>query len=443
MSPHPSEDSLVIYEKEHIMTRPMSISEKILAASAGLDEVEPGQLINSKIGLAYTMDFLGKVVFDHLGKLGAERVFDKDRVVVIFDHGVPAPDVKWADLHNHIRKEAKKYGVTLYDIGQHGMMHHVVAEEGHLVPGIVALGTDSHAPTGGAVGSVVMGIGATDIAIAMGTGELWLRVPEPVKVDVTGNFKEGVMARDIMTKLLGEKGWDGSEAKWTYRAIEFTGETIKNLNMDERFSLCNLVSDTGAKNAIIAPDETTAAYVKDRAKFDYTTYESDAGAQYDEEISFDVSNLEPMVACPHSPDNVKEIKEIEGQKINIAFLGTCANGRLNDLRAAAKILKGKKISPDVRLTVSPISQKVYKEALAEGIFNDLSEAGAIIAPSTCGPCYGGQLVVLGEKDVAISSGPRNMKGRMGSPDAEIYTTNPMVVAASAINGEITDPRKYL
>jgi 3-isopropylmalate/(R)-2-methylmalate dehydratase large subunit len=421
----------------------MSISEKILAASAGLDEVEPGQLINSKVGLAYTMDFLGKVVFDHLGKLGAESVFDKEKVVVIFDHGVPAPDVKWAELHNHIRKEAKKFGVTLYDVGQHGMMHHVVAEEGHLVPGIVALGTDSHAPTGGGIGAVVMGIGATDIAIAMATGELWLRVPEPVKVNLSGKFRDGVMARDIMTKLLGEKGWDGSEAKWTYRAIEFTGETLKNLNMDERFSLCNLVSDSGAKNAIVPPDDITAEYVKGRARFDYKEYQSDPDAQYDEEINFDVSELEPMVACPHTPDNVKEINEIEGQKINVAFLGTCANGRLTDLRAAAKILKGRKVSPEVRFTVSPISQKVYNEALKEGIFTELADAGAIIAPSTCGPCYGGQLVILGENDVAISSGPRNMKGRMGSPSAEIYTTNPMVVAASAINGEITDPRKYL
>ena len=219
------------------MPRPMTITEKILANSAGVPEVVPGQILNVKIGLAYTMDTLGKLVFDNLHKLGIDSVFDKDRVVIVFDHQAPAPNSKWADLHNIIRKEAKEFGVRLYDIGENGMMHQMVVQEGHLVPGIVAIGTDSHALTGGAVGAVTMGMGTTDAVIAMATGELWLRVPEPVKVVLAGNFPTGVMARDVMSHLFRQKGWDGSEAKWTYRAVEFTGETVEKMNMEELATL--------------------------------------------------------------------------------------------------------------------------------------------------------------------------------------------------------------
>ncbi len=425
------------------MARPMTITEKILAYSAGLNEVVPGQQVNCKIGLAYTMDFLAKVVFDHLDELGTGKVFDPEKVVVIFDHKVPPVNSNDANLHNLVRKQTKKYGAKLYDIGQHGMMHHVVAEEGHLVPGIIALGTDSHAPTGGALGAVVMGIGATDIAVAMATGELWLRVPEPVKVVVEGDFPTGVMARDIMAFLFREKGWDGTEAKWTYRAIEFTGEAIKQMSMDERFSLCNFVSDSGAKNSIIAPDEITLAYVKPRARGDFQIFQSDPDASYEETISVEVNSLVPQVACPHSPDNVKDVSEVAGTKVDLAIIGSCTNGRLGDIRTAARILKGRKVHPDVRMVVSPISQRIYKQALDEGLFSILAESGVVIGPSTCGVCHGGQLAVLGDGEVAIAATPRNMRGRMGSKDAEIYLANPAVVAASAITGKITDPKQYM
>jgi 3-isopropylmalate/(R)-2-methylmalate dehydratase large subunit len=425
------------------MPRPMTITEKILANSAGVPEVVPGQILNVKIGLAYTMDTLGKLVFDNLHKLGIDSVFDKDRVVIVFDHQAPAPNSKWADLHNIIRKEAKEFGVRLYDIGENGMMHQMVVQEGHLVPGIVAIGTDSHALTGGAVGAVTMGMGTTDAVIAMATGELWLRVPEPVKVVLAGNFPTGVMARDVMSHLFRQKGWDGSEAKWTYRAVEFSGETIDGMNMEERLSLCNFLSDSGAKNGIIAPDEITLDYVKPRAKKNFQLFQSDAEADYEEVIMVEVNDLEPQIACPHSPDNVKPVSEVAGTKVNVAFIGSCTNGRLGDIRVAARILKGRKIHPGVRMTVSPSSQSIYKQALNEGLFNILSDAGVLIAPSTCGPCFGGQLVVLAQGDVAISSSARNLKGRMGSPEAQIYSANPAVVAASAVSGEITDPRKFL
>ncbi len=425
------------------MSRPMTITEKILAHSAGVDEVVPGQILNAKIGLAYTMDTLGKLVFDNLHKLGVERVFDENKVVIVFDHQAPAPNSKWADLHNIIRKEAKKFGVRLYDIGENGMMHQIVVQEGHLVPGTVAIGTDSHALTGGAVGAVTMGMGTTDAVIAIATGELWLRVPEPVKVVLEGDFPIGVMARDVMSYLFRQKGWDGSEAKWTYRAIEFTGETIGRMNMEERLSLCNLLSDSGAKNGIIAPDDITLEYIKPRAKNNYRLFQSDPEAYYEEQITVAVNGLEPQIACPHSPDNVKPVSEVTGTKVDIAFIGSCTNGRLGDIRVAARILKGRKIHPGVRMTISPASQSIYKEALNEGLFNILSDAGVLIAPSTCGPCFGGQLVALGEGDVAITSSARNLKGRMGSPEAQIYSANPAVVAASAITGEITDPKQFL
>ena len=257
------------------MPREMTITEKILAASAGLPEVSPGQLIKAKVDLAYTMDFMGKVVFDKLHQLGVDQVFDRDKVVVIFDHASPAPDVHWAELHNHVREEARKFGVPLYDVGRNGVMHHMVAQEGHLVPGMVALGTDSHAPTGGAMGAVALGIGATDIAVAMAFGEVWLRVPEAVRVTVSGDLPPGVMARDISTFLMGQKGWDGTEAEWTYRAIEFAGTTVEAMDMDGRFSLCNLLSDTGAKSAIVAPDEKTIAYARQRAKAEMKIFQSD------------------------------------------------------------------------------------------------------------------------------------------------------------------------
>jgi homoaconitase/3-isopropylmalate dehydratase large subunit len=288
-----------------------------------------------------------------------------------------------------------------------------------------------------------MGMGTTDAVVAIATGELWIRVPEPVKVVIEGHFPTGVMARDVMSFLFRQKGWDGSEAKWTYRAIEFTGETISQMNMEERLSLCNLLSDSGAKNGIIAPDDITLDYVKPRAKKKYQIFQSDAEAFYEEEIMVDVSGLEPQIACPHSPDNVKPISEVAGTKVNIAFLGSCTNGRLGDIRVAASIFKGRKVHPGVRMTVSPASQSIYKDALDEGLFNILCDAGVLIAPSTCGPCFGGQLVALGSGDVAITSSARNLKGRMGSPEAQIYSANPAVVAASAITGEITDPKQFL
>lgn len=421
----------------------MTLTEKIMAQSAGLAEVVPGQMITAKIGLAYTMDMLGKIVFDHLKSAGATKVFDPEKVVVVFDHCVPAPDVNYANLHNEIRRLAKQYNIRLYDVGNQGIMHHVVAEEGYLVPGIIAIATDSHALTGGALGAVVLGMGATDAAMAMATGELWLRVPATVKVEIQGSLPKGTMSRDIMLYLMGQKGWDGTKAEWAYQAIELTGETVKSMSMDSRFALCNLASDAGAKNAIIPPDEITEQFIKGRARMAYQTFQSDPKAEYAEKIVLEVSSMEPQIACPHSPDNVKPLSQVLGTKIHVATVSSCSGGRLEDLRVAAQILKGRKVHPDVRMIVSPASQKIYQEAMEDGTFSVLLKAGVLIGHSTCGPCHGAQLVILGDGEVCIGSVPRNMQGRMGSPKAEIYSANPAVVAASAIKGAIADPREFL
>ena len=425
------------------MARPMTITEKIMAQSAGLEEVAPGQMITVKIGLAYTMDFQGKIVFDHLRSIGVTKVFDPEKIMVVFDHFAPPPDVNYANLHNEIRKLAKEYNLRIYDIGRHGITHHMVAEEGYLVPGIIAIGTDSHSLTGGAMGAVVLGMGATDTAIAMATGELWLRVPAMVRVEIQGKLPKGMMSRDIMLYLLGQKGWDGTKAEWAYQAIELTGETVRDMTMDGRFALCNLASDTGAKNAIIAPDNVTKQYLKGRARRTYQVFQSDPEAQYVDRITLEVSKFEPQVACPHSPDNVKPLSQVLGTKINVATIASCSSGRLEDLHVAAQILKGRKVDSSVRMMVSPASQKIYQQAMEDGTFDILLQSGVLIGHSTCGPCHGGELVVLGEGEVCIGSLPRNMQGRLGSLKSEVYLANPAVVAASALKGAIADPREFL
>ena len=425
------------------MSRPMTITEKILAQSADLPEVTPGQMITARIGLVYTMDLWAKDVFDHLKETGVKSVFDSQKVVIIFDHCMPPTDVKSANLHNKIRKVAKEFDVPIYDVGHQGVMHQLVAEEGYLVPAIIAVGTDSHAPTGGGMGAVVVGMGATDAAVAMATGELWLRVPSSVRVEVHGEMPKGTMSRDIMTSLMGQKGWDGTKAVWAYQAVELTGETVKKMSMDSRFSLCNMASDMGIKNAIVAPDEVTLSYLKGRARGTPQLFQSDEDATYADRITLDVSEMEPQVACPHSPDNVKPLAHVLGAKIHVATIASCSNGRLEDLQIAARILKGRKVHPNVRMIVSPASQRIYSQAMEDGTFSVFLKAGVLISHSTCGPCLGVQGVVLGDGDVCIGTLPRNMKGRLGSPKAEIYLANPAVVAASAIKGEIADPREFL
>ncbi len=425
------------------MARPMTITERIMARSAGLQEVVPGQTITAEVGLVYTTDFQAKAVFDHLKSLGAPKIFDLDKVLVFFDHYAPPPGVHYANLHNDIRKMAKEFHVRLYDVGRHGIMHHVVAEDGYLVPGIIAVGTDSHALTGGGIGAVVMGVGATDAAVAMATGKLWVRVPASIRVGIEGALPKGTMSRDIMLYLMGQKGWDGTKAEWGYQAIELAGEATRKMSMDSRFALCNLASDTGAKNAIVEPDAVSEQFLKGRARRGYQVLRSDPEAEYKEKITLDASTFEPQVACPHSPDNVKPLSQVLGTKIHVATIASCSSGRLEDLHVAARILKGRKVDPNVRMIVSPASQTIYRQAMEDGTFGIFLDAGVLVAHSTCGPCHGGELVILGDGEVCIGSLPRNMQGRLGSPKSEVYLANPAVVAASAVKGVIADPREFL
>ncbi len=425
------------------MNRPMTITEKVIANAAGKGEVVPGEIVNAKIDLVYTMDFLGKVVFGHLNRIGAKRVFDKEKVVVIFDHLTPPASKNAAEIQKFVRNAVKEMGGKLYDVGRHGIMHQVIVEKGFVRPGDLVVGTDSHTPTAGALGAVVIGVGATDAAVAMATGELWVRVPEQVKVNVKGDFMPGVTSRDLVFYLIKAKGWDGTTGEWAYKSIEFAGETIKKLSIDSRLTATNYISDMGAKNAIIEPDQTTIDFLESKGCKELRVLKSDEGAEYCEILEVEVGNLPPLVACPDSPDNVKKVEDIAGARIDQAVIGSCANGRLEDLRMAASILKGRKVNDGSRLIISPASQEVFLKAIEEGLIRTFLEAGALVAEPSCGPCYGGHLGLLADNEVCISTTTRNMKGRMGSDEAEIYLANPAVVAASAVKGCIADPREFL
>ncbi len=425
------------------MPRPMTITEKIMAHAAGLPEVAPGQIIMAKIGLVYLSEIKVSTVLNNVRKLGLNQVFDQESVVILFDHCAVAPTINNANMHIEVRKLAKEFGLPIYDIGRHGLMHQVPVEEGYLVPGIIAFGTDAHGTTGGAVGAVTMGMATTDASVAAATGENWLRVPETVRIELQGKLPPGTMSRDIMFYFMGEKGWDGTEGVWAYQALEFAGEAARAMSIDSRMALCNLSADAGAKNAIFPPDEVTRNYMQGRARKTPIYHQSDADAVYADRITLDVSSLEPHVACPHTPDNVKPLSQLLGTKIQVATVSTCANGRLEDLHMAAEILKGRKVHPEVRMVVSPASQKIYGEALDDGTFSTLQKAGVVIGHASCGPCNGSQLVVLGDDEVCIGTVPRNFIGRLGSKKSYVYSANAAVVAASAIKGSIADPREFL
>lgn len=420
----------------------LTATQKMLADASSNESVEPGDVVEADVDLVYTMDFLGQVLYDHLVDMDVDHVFDDERVVVIFDHIAPANTEDFADMHKSIRESVKEYGGTLYDIGEQGIMHQVVVEDGYITPGTIAVGTDSHAPTGGAVGAISMGMGATDAATAMGTGSLWLRVPEGVEVTAEGTFPEGVTARDMMFHLLGKKGWDGEEGLWGYKAVEFTGPAIEEMSIDSRLTTTNLVSDMGATTGFIEADGKMMDYVEDRARFESDVYTSDSDAEWAERETVDVSELDPVVACPHSPDNVKPVSEVEGTEVDQAVIGACTGGRMEDMRQAVEVLEGHEIHDDVRFLVSPASSKLYQEAMQEGLLDTFMDVGANVLNSTCGPCFG-QVATLGKGETCITNTPRNMKGRMGSNESYVYSGNPMTVAASAIEGELTDPREYL
>ena len=417
---------------------PMTLAEKILARASGNKEVAAGDYVTAKIDVAMAHEGAAWVI-DELMKAGIDRVWDPEKIVIMFDHWAPAPTELTATMHKKVREFVKKHGIKhFYDI-KAGICHQIMPELGHVRPGELIVGTDSHTTTYGAFGAGGTGIGTTDMAVVWVTGELWFRVPETIKFYIKGKLPKYVMSKDVILYIAGKYGTEVAQ----YKSVEFDGPTVKEMSIASRMTLSNMAMEIGAKFALIAPDEKTIEYVKSRTNKPFTPLYPDPDAVYEKVFELDVSELEPQVAFPHSVGNVKPISEAEGIKIDQAFLGSCTNGRFEDLAAAAEILKGRKVHPDVRMIVIPASREVYLEALRAGIIEIFLEAGAVVCNPTCGPCMGTHLGLLAEGERCISSSNRNFKGRMGSPKAEIYLASPYVVAASAVTGEITDPRKLM
>jgi 3-isopropylmalate/(R)-2-methylmalate dehydratase large subunit len=421
----------------------MTITEKILAKHAGKESVKPGELINAKIDLVMCHDVTTTPAIDMLEKAGMDKVFDPDKVVITPDHFVPNKDIKSAEMVARIRRWAKKHKIkNFYDIGRHGVCHAILPEQGHVIPGTTIVAGDSHTCTHGALGAFSTGVGSTDIAATLATGELWFKVPETIKFVIDGKLPKGVYSKDIILTIIRDIGVDGA----LYKAMEFTGSTISDLSVEARMTITNMAIEAGGKSGIIEPDEKTLEYVKSRSKEKFEVIRSDEDANYIETKEYDASKLEPIVAFPDLPSNGKTMSEIEKMEdINVdqAYLGSCTNGRIEDLRIAAEILKGNKVKEGTRMIVVPATTDIWNQAMKEGLFDIFTKAGATISTPTCGACLGGHMGILAEGEKCITSTNRNFVGRMGSPKSKVYLASPAIVAASAIEGKIADPRRYL
>lgn len=416
-----------------------TMSEKLLAKGAGLEAVKAGDIVTVQVDCAMMDDILGPRVMAEAFQKYGNRIKHPEKCVVICDHYAPPANIDQANIVAFTRAWAKEHKVTNY-FESMGPCHQLLAENGFSLPGTIQVGTDSHTCTAGAFGCFGTGIGSTEMTGVVLTGELWLRVPESIRVQWQGKLNSGVMAKDIVLKTIGQLGHAGA----TYKALEFAGQTIRELPMDERMCISNMAVEAGAKAGLIAADEKTFAYLKEHGcEKPYTPLYSDPDAVYCDTLSFDASELEPQIAAPHEVDNVHGITELKGTKLQRAYLGSCTGGRLNDLVTAAKILKGKKVSGDCMLFVSPASQRIWKQAAEMGVLNTLAEAGAVILAPTCGACVGTHSGILADGESCISSSNRNFKGRMGSKDSFVYLGSSASVAASAIAGCITDPREFL
>jgi 3-isopropylmalate/(R)-2-methylmalate dehydratase large subunit len=416
----------------------MTITEKILAAHAGKKEVAPGELINAKVDLILANDITAPIAIREFEKTGAKRVFNPERIALIPDHFAPQKDIKAAEQCKVLRDFAKKENLSLYfEVGRMGIEHALLPEQGLVLPGELVIGADSHTCTYGAVGAFATGVGSTDVAAAMATGECWFKVPESMKFIYYGKLKKWVGGKDLILHTIGDIGVDGA----LYRAMEFEGETIRSLPMHARLTICNMAIEAGGKSGIIVPDEITEEYVRQRAKRPYKLYSSDPDAEYVEIREYDCSKIEPLVACPYSPANVRPARELTNITIDQVVIGSCTNGRLEDLREAAQVIKGKKVNPNVRMIVIPATQQIYRQAIKEGILEIFIEAEAVVSTPTCGPCLGGHMGILAKGEKAVSTTNRNFVGRMGHPESEVYLSSPAVAAASAVMGRIALPEE--
>lgn len=418
----------------------MTMTQKILAAAAGLSEVKAGQLIEADLSLVLGNDITSPVAIHEMERFDKKGVFDKDKIALVLDHFVPNKDIKSAEHCKCVRKFAGCNEITnFFDVGEMGIEHALLPEKGLVVAGDVVIGADSHTCTYGALGAFSTGVGSTDMAAGMATGKAWFKVPSAIKFVLTGKPAEYVTGKDVILHIIGMIGVDGA----LYQSMEFTGDGISYLSMDDRLCIANMAIEAGGKNGIFPVDDLTRAYMKEHSKRPFVEYEADEDAEYDEEYTIDLSTLKPTVAFPHLPENTRTIDEVGDVKIDQVVIGSCTNGRMDDLRIAAKILEGKKVAKGIRVIVIPATQQIYLDAMTEGLIRTFIEAGAIVSTPTCGPCLGGYMGVLAEGERCISTTNRNFVGRMGHVESEVYLASPAVAAASAITGKISGPDEVM
>lgn len=414
----------------------MTITQKILAAHSGQDEVRPGEIIMADVDLALGNDITAPIAIKILRERGITEVFDRNKIALVPDHFAPNKDIASAQQCKELRDFARDFGIKHYfELGEMGVEHALLPEKGLVLPGDLVIGADSHTCTYGALGAFSMGVGSTDLAGAMISGKAWFKVPSALKFIVDGKLGPWVGGKDIILYIIGMIGVDGA----LYRSMEFTGKTVHDLGMSDRLAMCNMAIEAGAKNGIVEPDQVTEEYVSARASRDWKVYRSDDNAQYDEVYTIDASDIGLQVAFPHLPENARPVSEAGEVAIDQVVVGSCTNGRLEDLRVAAEILKGRQVAPGVRLIIIPATPLIYRQAMDEGLFDIFLSSGAVISPPTCGPCLGGHMGILAEGERAVATTNRNFVGRMGHPKSEVYLSGPAVAAASAVTGTISSP----
>jgi len=414
----------------------MTISQKILAVHAGRDYIEPGELVNCKLDVVLGNDVTAPVAISEFNKLALTEVFDPDKVVLVPDHFTPNKDIKSAEQCKVMRYFAREYKIKNYfEIGQMGIEHCLLPEKGLVLPGDLIIGADSHTCTYGALGAFSTGVGSTDMAAGMATGEAWFKVPESIKFIYYGKLPRWVSGKDLILHTIGDIGVDGAR----YMSMEFTGEVIKKLSIDNRFTMANMAIEAGGKNGIIEADDITMEYVKKRARRPFEVYRSDPDAQYFDVREYDVSQMEPVIAFPHLPENTRPVSEATDISLDQVVIGSCTNGRIEDLEIAASLMKGHRVHPEMRVIIFPGTQQIYLEAMQKGYIEVFIKAGAVVSTPTCGPCLGGHMGILARGERALATTNRNFVGRMGHPESEVYLASPAVAAASAIKGRITPP----
>lgn len=416
----------------------MTMTQKILADHAGIKEVEAGQLISAKLDIVLGNDITTPVAINEFEKAGFKKVFDKDKIALVLDHFVPNKDIKAAEQSKQCREFSCSQCIShFYDVGKMGIEHALLPEQGVVTAGDLIIGADSHTCTYGALGAFSTGVGSTDMAAGMATGTAWFKVPSAIKINLTGKLSKNCSGKDVILTIIGKIGVDGA----LYRSMEFTGDGVANLSMDDRFCICNMAIEAGAKNGIFPVDEITINYMNGRCERPYTTYSADNDAKYDEEIQIDLSEIVPIVSCPHLPDNTKPASELSDIKIDQVVIGSCTNGRMEDMEAAYNILSGKKVADGVRCIIIPATMDIYRKCIERGFITAFIDAGAVVSTPTCGPCLGGYMGILAAGEKCIATTNRNFVGRMGHVKSEVYLASPLTAATSALTGYITMPKE--